>query len=149
MSRRGLWFWRGSSGVKCPSHHISRACALNMSYKLKVDLHPLAKVPVVRFLHCQVSPPWILDCLDGKQQAEPNSRTGMHQCVKAWNLQKLARLLLHRSLASSPHGRENHATPSSRDPCPAPQNLRRWYDAWQEGFKFADAIRDDNHLPLT
>lgn len=40
-SRRGLRFWRGSSGVKCPSRHISRACALNMTYKVEMDLHPL------------------------------------------------------------------------------------------------------------
>lgn len=56
-SRWGLRFWRGSSGVKCPSRHISRARALNMTYKVEMDLHPLAKVTVVRFLRWQVSPP--------------------------------------------------------------------------------------------
>lgn len=99
--------------------------------------------------HCWVSPPWILDRLDGKQQAEPNSSRGMLRRVKGWNLQKLSRRLLYRSLASSPRGRENLVTLFSRDPCPAPQNLRIWYDAWQEGIKFAGAIKDDNHLTLT
>ena len=43
-----------------------------------------------------------IPCLDRKQQAEPNSSRGMLQWVNGWNLQKLSRLLLYRSLASSP-----------------------------------------------
>lgn len=50
MSRRGLRFWKGGSGVKCPSRHISRVCALSMTYKVEMDLHPLAKVTAVRFV---------------------------------------------------------------------------------------------------